>query len=100
MPSDKKLIPFKIGARARKLANEDCVVEGYEILLTAIQEASDKHDSEMESNLKHELERFESRLVPVKNEKNPYGKRGPGRARLPPSLTPTDRQEPRPTSPD
>jgi hypothetical protein len=63
MPTDKELIAFKIGARARKMANEDCVVEGYEILYTAIDEVNRSGDTEMEKSLRRELEKFEKRLA-------------------------------------
>jgi hypothetical protein len=63
MPTDKELIAFKIGARARKLANEECVVEGYEILYTAIGEVNRSGDTEMEKCLRRELEKFEKRLA-------------------------------------
>lgn len=63
MPTDKELIAFKIGARASKMANEDCVVEGYEILDGAIREAAESGDSELESHLKCELEKYERRFL-------------------------------------
>ncbi len=62
MASDKQLIAFKIGARARKLANEDCVVEAYELLYTAIGEAGRTGDSEMEALLRAELAKLERKL--------------------------------------
>ena len=40
-PTMKEMRAFKIGARARKFALEDCAIEGYEVLLTAIAEARD-----------------------------------------------------------
>jgi len=61
MPTDKQLIAFKIGARARKLANEDCVIEGYEMLLTAISEAAES-DTELHALLKKELDKYEKRV--------------------------------------
>ncbi len=63
MPTDKQIIAFKIAARARKMANEDCVVEGYEILMTAIAEANAMGDSEMLSSLQKEMERFEGKFM-------------------------------------
>lgn len=65
MPTDKEIVAFKIGARARKMANEDCVVEGYEILLGAIQETTDAGDSEMESLLRRELQKYEAKYLEV-----------------------------------
>lgn len=62
--SDKQIVAFKIGARARKMANEDCVVEGYEILLTAIQEAEQAGDSEIACHLRREMEKYEARFLP------------------------------------
>jgi len=63
MPTDRELIAFKIGARARKLANEDCLVEGYELLYTAIAEAQQQGDAEMERLLQRELEKYEKRFL-------------------------------------
>jgi hypothetical protein len=59
MASAKQLIAFKIGARARKLAGEDCVIEGYEMLLTAIAESKESGDSELLALLERELEKYE-----------------------------------------
>lgn len=67
MPTDKELIAFKIGARARKLANEDCLVEGYELLYTAMAEARQEGDEEMERLLRRELEKYEKRFVDTAN---------------------------------
>ncbi len=64
MPTAKQIVAFKIGARARKMANEDCLIEGYEILYTAIQEAHSSGDAEMEALLRAELEKYEKRFVP------------------------------------
>src|SRR5579862_9327264 len=38
-PTMKETRAFKIGARARKFALEGCVIEGYEILYTALAES-------------------------------------------------------------
>ena len=65
MPTDKEIVAFKIGARARKLANEDCIIEGYELLLGAIREAGDSGDILMETHLKREMEKYELRYLPV-----------------------------------
>ena len=65
MPSDKEIVAFKIGARARKMANEDCLVEGYEILAGAIQEVQESGDSEMESLLRRELEKYEKKFLEI-----------------------------------
>jgi hypothetical protein len=62
MPTNKELVAFKIGARARKFANEDCLIEGYEILYTAIEEAKQAGDAEMEGLLHRELEKYEKRF--------------------------------------
>jgi hypothetical protein len=61
--SAKQLIAFKIGARARKLAGEDCVIEGYEMLFTAIAEAKETGDAELLPLLERELERYEQRVA-------------------------------------
>lgn len=63
MASPKQLIAFKIGARARKLAGEDCVIEGYEMLFTAIAEAKETDDSEILTLLQKELDKYEARVV-------------------------------------
>jgi len=62
MPSDKQVVAFKIGARARKMANEDCLIEGYEILYTGIREASNSGDSEMESLMRAELAKYDKKF--------------------------------------
>ncbi len=58
IPSAKELRAFKIGARARKFATEECVIEGYELLYTAIAEAKSA-DPALHTLLLHELERYE-----------------------------------------
>jgi len=63
MPTDRQIVAFKIGARARKLAAEECVIEGCELLYTAIAEAAAAGDSEMEGLLRRELEKFERRFL-------------------------------------
>jgi hypothetical protein len=63
MPTDKEIVAFKIGARARKFANEDCVIEGYELLYTAIAEARDSGDEEMHALLQRELAKYEKRVA-------------------------------------
>jgi hypothetical protein len=63
MPDYKQIVAFKIGARARKLAREECIVEGYELLATALAEAHREGDSEMEAHLRRELERFEAHAL-------------------------------------
>jgi hypothetical protein len=64
MPSDRQVVAFKIGARARKMANEDCIIEGYEILQTALAEARAGGDEEMASLLRRELEKYERKFLP------------------------------------
>ena len=63
MASEKQLIAFKIGARARKLAGEDCVIEGYEMLFTAIAEAKQMDDAALHALLERELEKYETRVA-------------------------------------
>jgi len=60
-PTMKEMRAYKIGARARKFAMEDCEIEGYEVLLTAIAEARDT-DPELYPLLQTELEKYERRL--------------------------------------
>jgi hypothetical protein len=62
MPTDKQLIAFKLGARARKFANEDCLVEGFELLYGAMAEARRGGDEEMLSLLQRELEKYEAKF--------------------------------------
>ena len=64
MPSTKQIVAFKIGARARKMAGEDCIVEGYEILEAAIRTAQAQGDEELESLLREELRKYEHRYLP------------------------------------
>ena len=61
IPSAKDLRAFKIGARARKFATEDCIIEGYELLYTALAEAK-LADPPLHTLLMHELERYEQRV--------------------------------------
>ncbi len=63
MLTDREKVAFKIGARARKLANEDCLIEGYELLCTVIAEAERDGNGEMESLLRRELEKYEKRFL-------------------------------------
>lgn len=63
MATAKQLIAFKIGARARKLAGEDCVIEGYEMLFTAIAEVKESEDAELLPLLERELEKYEQRVA-------------------------------------
>ena len=39
--SPKQVIAYKVGARARKFMLEDCVIEGYEVLLTSLAETKE-----------------------------------------------------------
>jgi hypothetical protein len=61
-PSAKEMIAFKIGARARKFVLEDCPVEGYEILMTALAESKEA-DPQLHALLVVEMEKFEKRLA-------------------------------------
>ena len=63
MPTDKQIVAFKIGARARKLASEDCIIEGYEILQAALSEAQASGDVEITDHLRRELEKYERRYI-------------------------------------
>ena len=62
MPTDKEVIAFKIGARARKFLNEDCSIEGFEVLLTALNETADGRDTELHALLEREMEKYEKRV--------------------------------------
>lgn len=57
--SEKAIVGFKIGARARKLAGEGCVIEGFEMLFTAIEEARSSGETELLAQLEKELEKYE-----------------------------------------
>ena len=63
-PSAKEMIAFKIGARARKFVLEDCPVEGYEILLTALTESKET-DRQLYDLLTVEMQKFEKRLASI-----------------------------------
>ena len=63
-PTMTEMRAFKIGARARKFALEDCVIEGYEVLLTAIAEAQ-VSDPVLYPLLQVELEKYERRLEAI-----------------------------------
>lgn len=60
-PTMKEMRAYKIGARARKFALEDCAIEGYELLLTALAEAQEA-DTELYTLLQVEMEKYERRL--------------------------------------
>ncbi|MBC7526271.1 MAG: hypothetical protein H7308_01860 [Chthonomonadaceae bacterium] len=59
--SQKQLIAFKIGARARKFLLEDCLVEGYDYLVAYLEDAKER-DPELAALLQTELEKFEKRV--------------------------------------
>lgn len=65
--SPKALRAFKIGARARKLALEGCTIEGYEMLLTCINEAR-TWDEALVPLLEEELVKYEARLKDMQFE--------------------------------
>ena len=71
-PTMKEMRAFKIGARARKFALEDCAIEGYEVLLTAIAEARDT-DPELYPLLQAELEKYERRLEAINEAEDMLG---------------------------
>lgn len=60
-PTVKETRAFKIGARARKFALEGCVIEGYEILYTALSE-SQTADPELHELLNAEFIKYERRV--------------------------------------
>ena len=66
LPS-RQMIAFKIGARARKFVLEDCLIEGYELLYTALAEAKES-DPELYTLLQAELEKFEQRVAGSLND--------------------------------
>jgi hypothetical protein len=68
MADDKQIVAYKIGARARKLLNEDCAVEGYELLYTALAETKDSGDTQMHALLTKELEKYERRVLAAEEE--------------------------------
>ena len=63
-PTMTEMRAYKIGARARKFALEDCPIEGYEVLLTAIAEAR-VNDHALYPLLQIELEKYERRLEAI-----------------------------------
>ena len=66
-PSTKQMIAFKIGARARKFAVEDCPIEGYEVLYAALGDAKES-DPELHALLTVELEKYEKRLAEMEED--------------------------------
>ena len=62
MPSDKEIIAFKIGARARKFLGEDCPIEGYEVLYQALGEVRESGDAEMVALIEREIDKYEKRV--------------------------------------
>ncbi len=63
-PTMKEMRAYKIGARARKFAVEDCPIEGYELLLTALAEAKES-DIELHTLLQTEMVKYERRLEAI-----------------------------------
>jgi hypothetical protein len=63
----KETRAFKIGARARKFALEGCVIEGYEILYTALAE-SKTEDPELYTLLTAEYDKYERRVAAMDEE--------------------------------
>lgn len=61
-PTDLQIVAFKLGARARKLASEDCIIEGLEMLMTAKAEA-DKTSPDLAVLLDEQIARFERRWL-------------------------------------
>ena len=61
-PTIKETRAYKIGARARKFALEGCIIEGYEILYSAIAEAG-QIDAELHRLLTKELEKYKLRVA-------------------------------------
>jgi hypothetical protein len=65
----KETRAFKIGARARKFALEGCVIEGYEILYTALAE-SKTEDPELHTLLTAEYDKYERRVAAMDEDSN------------------------------
>lgn len=65
--SPKEMIAFKVGARARKFMMEDCAIEGFEVLLTAIAETKES-DPAMHALLCVEMEKYERRVARYEEE--------------------------------
>jgi hypothetical protein len=63
----KETRAFKIGARARKFALEGCVIEGYEILCTALAE-SKTDDPELYILLTSEYDKYERRVAAMDDD--------------------------------
>ena len=63
----KETRAFKIGARARKFALEGCVIEGYEILYTALEE-SKTEDPELHVLLTAEYDKYERRVAAMDDD--------------------------------
>jgi hypothetical protein len=65
--SNKQLIAFKIGARARKFAVEGCPIEGYDYLYGCLTEAQTS-DTELHALLLEELTKFEKRMAELEED--------------------------------
>ena len=63
----KEMIAFKVGARARKFMLEDCVIEGYEVLLTSLSETKET-DPELHALLQTEMAKYEKRVARYEND--------------------------------
>lgn len=68
----KEMRAYKIGARARKFALEGCVIEGYEILYTALAE-SKTDDPELHALLTVEFEKYERRVTAMDTDMDTSG---------------------------
>ncbi len=67
--SPKQVIAYKVGARARKFMLEDCVIEGYEVLLTSLAETKET-EPELHALLQLEMVKYEKRVERYENEEN------------------------------
>ncbi len=67
MISQKQMIAFKIGARARKFILEGCPIEGYDYIYGCLNNAR-ASDSELTTLLEMELEKLERRMNSLRDE--------------------------------
>ena len=67
--SPKQVIAYKVGARARKFMLEDCVIEGYEVLLASLAETKNT-EPELHALLQIEMVKYEKRVERYENDEN------------------------------
>lgn len=77
--SSRQMMAFKIGARARKFALEECPIEGYDYLYACLEDAR-ASDPELYALLTVEVEKFSRRMeaLEAEQEARDEGRAGEG----------------------